>query len=120
MIFKTKIFTLTALNCFQYLKTEITPVGETKTYEYYPTYLNDIHYTLLIFDYHKYDGCDFRLYIHDNKNNLYVKCIFDISDSSQLNIDLLDKKISDIFSRELISAKIKKIKNNIKNKTLCK
>ena len=90
-------------------------------YRYYPEYLGDNHYTLVIFISRNYikDGytlkvlyrCrDFRLYIHD-KNGKYIDSHFEISDYDDCNINRLNKEINEIFYREIRKMKLERICN---------
>ena len=87
-------------------------------YKYYPNYLGDNHYTLVIFilrNYTKgyngedlYRSRDFRLYVHA-KDGSFVKSHFQIDDSDDWNKNHLNEVINEIFYRELRQIKLKRI-----------
>jgi len=101
-------------------------VGIGLNYKYYPEYLGDNHYTLVIFisknktkdgywpmideeDTSKeYRSRDFRLYIHD-KDGKYIDSKFQLSDHCDWNIKCLNKTINEIFYREIRKMKLERI-----------
>jgi len=72
---------LKKLNVFSLYGKDKTDAGRSFEYKYFPEYMKNTHYTLVIFI-HKSDlKRDFRLYLHNNSNGSYNDSYFQISDS---------------------------------------
>jgi hypothetical protein len=110
---------------FNFIEFKSTEAGKILEYKYYPNYLSDSHYTLIIFIYWTriYDlfnkkkmkkkiCSDWRLYEHKNENDEFLNTPFQISDYNDSSRNFLNRKITEIFSRELRQIKLKRILKN--------
>jgi len=75
--------------------------GKAYEYKYYPDYLGDKHYTLVVFKFNSGSRCDWRLYVHNNSDYTYVDSIFQIGDWTDSNRDYISSQIDKIFNAEL-------------------
>jgi hypothetical protein len=75
--------------------------GKAYEYKYYPDYMGDRHYTLVVFKFNSGSGCDWRLYVHNNSDYKYVDSIFQIGDWTDSNRDYISSQIDKIFNAEL-------------------
>jgi hypothetical protein len=113
-----------SLGIFNRYKFKKTQGGSVDEYRYYPSYLGDNHYTLIIFKSNKvvdgnfntidysgknFSGNEYRLYIHKNSDGSYVDSPFQISDYNDMTNNLLVKEIMTIFKHEFRILKIKKL-----------
>lgn len=100
---------------FTFCKDSNTGIGEVNEYKYYPNYLGDRHYTLIIFKYNSdidaLSGASFRLYKHKNEGGSFSESPFQIDTYSEYNINYLFKKINEVFYSELREIKLNKILN---------
>lgn len=112
-----------SLGVFKSHKITKTSVGRGLQYKYYPSYMEDTHYTLIIFIQRMVDGDfndigfsrDFRLYVHNNVDGSFNKSHFQISDSSDWDINYLNEHIDEIFKFEFRANKLKKLSKKIKS-----
>lgn len=110
-------------NIFKHTYHKSTNFGIVNNYKYYPKYLGNNHYTLVIFRTHDHlyysdvlgdkSPTEYRLYIHKNEDDSFVKIIFQLSDGSGKNKYNLNTEIKKIFKHELLLLKLKNIKNKI-------
>ena len=75
--------------------------GKAYEYKYYPDYMSDTHYTLIVFKHYKSDNNDWRLYIHNNSDGSYVESPMQISDYTDSNRNYINNKIGEIFQSEM-------------------
>ena len=85
--------------------------GKAYEYKYYPDYMSDTHYTLIVFKHYKYksDNNDWRLYIHNNSDVSYVESPMQISDYTDSNRNYINNKIDEIFQSEMRDNKLKEL-----------
>jgi hypothetical protein len=84
-----------------------TKIGIGLHYKYYPRYMRDTHYTLVVFV--TRFSRDYRLYIHNNCDGSYNDSLFQISDSTNWTIKYLHEEISNVFKVELRKNKLESI-----------
>ena len=94
---------------FKLVRQEDTEVGYVKEYKYYPDYMEDKHYTLVLFTYRKGSGNDWRLYIHRNEDGRYIESTFQLSDYTDRNKVFIKKHFDKIFFAEIRNQKLEKI-----------
>lgn len=75
--------------------------GKAYEYKYYPDYMGDTHYTLIVFKNNNSYGKDWRLYIHNNSDGSYVESPMQISDYTDSNRNYINNKIDEIFQSEM-------------------
>lgn len=91
---------------FEHIKNERANSGAmVRTYKYYPKYLNNQHYTLLVFNPKGSLHSDHRLYIHNN-GIMLSEVVYDINTSK---INLLEDHIKEVFVREVRTITINEI-----------
>jgi hypothetical protein len=86
---------------FKFYRYDEPGAGKAYEYKYYPDYLGDKHYTLVVFKFNSGSGCDWRLYVHNNSDYKYVDSIFQIGDWTDSNRDYISSQIDKIFNAEL-------------------
>jgi hypothetical protein len=91
---------------------ETTEVGTINEFKYFPSYLEDTHYTLVLFDYHKHDHADHRLYMHNNSDGSYVSSFYQMSNSTDWNQNYIRENIEEIYTTEIRMATINEILHN--------
>jgi len=107
---------------FKCKKKSSTTIGKYLEYKYYPNYLKDAHYTLVVF----LSWCRmmsvkgesmkihtvWRLYEHKNVDGSFVSSLFQISDYNDFGKKYIQEKITETFWRELREIKLKRILKN--------
>jgi len=93
---------------FKLVKQEDTEVGYVREYKYYPDYMEDKHYTLVLFTYKKGSDNDWRLYIHKNSGG-FVESLFQLSDFTNQNKNHIKDCFNKIFFAEIRNKKLEKI-----------
>lgn len=86
--------------------------GKAYEYKYYPDYLGDKHFTLIVFKFNSGSGCDWRLYVHYNSDYTYSDSLFQISDYVDWNRNYINNKIDEIFKAELRDLLLENLLNN--------
>jgi len=94
---------------FNLVKQEDTEFGYVREYKYYPDYMEDKHYTLVLFTHKKGSDNDWRLYIHRNEDDLYVESPFQLSDFTDRNKVFIKEHFNKIFFVEIRNQKLEKI-----------
>jgi len=94
---------------FKLVKQEDTEVGYVREYKYYPDYMEDKHYTLVLFTYKKGSDNDWRLYIHRNEDGSYVESPFQLSDYTDRNKAIIKEHFNNRFFAEIRNQKLEKI-----------
>jgi hypothetical protein len=94
---------------FKLVKQEDTEFGYIREYKYYPDYMGDNHYTLVLFTYKIGGDTDWRLYIHRNKDGSYVESPFQLSDFTDRNKVFIKDYFNKIFFAEIRNQKLEKI-----------
>ena len=83
--------------------------GKAYEYKYYPDYMGDKHYTLIVFKHYYSSNNDWRLYIHNNSDVSYVESPMQISDYTDSNRNYINNKIDEIFQSEMRDNKLKEL-----------
>lgn len=107
--FDNKILNLMLEIGFKFVNTTRTEDGMFHNYKYYPEYLQNKHYTFVLFVYRHYASCDHRLYVHRNDTGTFIESIFQQSNFSNLNRIIIRDCINDKFVSELRVITIKNI-----------
>lgn len=98
---------------FEYTRTYMPGAGWVREFKYYPSYMGDNHYTLILFTYGKIDeikdDTEYRLYIHRNINGEYVNSPFQEGYYSDFIKDDLKDKFEKLFYVELRDQRIDEV-----------
>lgn len=85
--------------------------GKAYEYKYYPDYMVDKHYTLVVFKFNSDSHCDWRLYIHNNQDYTYSDSIFQVGDHTEWNRNYINNNIDKIFQSEMRDLLLENILN---------
>jgi hypothetical protein len=108
---------------FELVGQEDNEYGYLREYKYYPSYMEDNHYRLVLFTYvnfsmkryqsNEFDcqirDSDWRLYMHRNSDDGFVDSLFQLSDYSDFNKVLIKKYFDRIFSIEIRDKKLEEL-----------
>ena len=108
---------------FELVGQEDNEYGYLREYKYYPSYMEDNHYRLVLFTYVNFSmrnsflelkgkeirDSDWRLYMHRNSDDGFVDSLFQLSDYSDFNKVLIKKYFDRIFSIEIRDKKLEEL-----------
>ena len=93
---------------FRFFSYDEPGAGKAYEYKYYPDYLDDKHYTLIVFKVYYSESLDWRLYVH-NTDGSFNDSIFQISDGCESNINFIYNKIYKTFVLEMRDIKLQEL-----------
>lgn len=85
--------------------------GKTYEYKYYPDYMDDKHYTLVVFQHYQSSNKDWRLYVHNNSDGSFFDSHMQISDHADWNRNYINNMIDEIFKSEMRDLLLENILN---------
>ena len=94
---------------FKFHSYDELPAGKVYEYKYYPDYMDDKHYTLVVFEHYQCSNKDWRLYIHNNSDGSFLDSPFQINDHSEWNRNYINNMIDEIFKSEIRDMKLKEL-----------
>lgn len=91
---------------FEWIKTTYASTGDIFTYTYYPDYLQDRFYKLIVVKFHQSIYNNHHLRIHDSLEGTYLDTVYDNNTS---HYDELIEKINKVFVTEIRTLTIQEI-----------
>lgn len=91
---------------FELIKTSYNIRGDVFTYTYYPDYLTDKYYMMVIFKFNQSIYDNHHLRMHDSNDGVYLNTIYDNNTS---HYDELIEKINEVFVAEIRTITIQEI-----------